>query len=125
MLLRVLQEQKITRVGGSESIKIDVRVLAATNKNLEEEINEHRFREDLYHRVNVIPIEIPNLDQRKEDIPAIAEAWLRKLQSEDISLAGVMLTEDGLQAKITTKIMERKCARVAKYSRAPSNINYR
>ena len=97
-LLRVLQEQKITRVGGSESIKIDVRVLAATNKNLEEEINEHRFREDLYHRVNVIPIEIPNLDQRKEDIPAIAEAWLRKLQSEDISLAGVMLTEDGLQA---------------------------
>lgn len=97
-LLRVLQEQEITRVGGSDSIKVDVRVLAATNKNLEEEITEGNFREDLYHRISVIPIEIPTLDERKQDIPSIANAWLEKLQQEDISLGKVELTADGLDA---------------------------
>ena len=97
-LLRVLQEQEITRIGGSKKIKIDVRVLAATNKNLEEEITEGRFREDLYHRISVIPIEIPPLDNRKEDIPAIAEAWLKKLHNDDISLASSTLMADGLLA---------------------------
>ena len=97
-LLRVLQEQEITRIGGSKKIKIDVRVLAATNKNLEEEITEGRFREDLYHIISVIPIEIPPLDNRKEDIPAIAEAWLKKLHNDDISLASSTLMADGLLA---------------------------
>ncbi len=97
-LLRVLQEQEITRVGGSESIKVDVRVLAATNKNLEEEISEGRFREDLFHRISVIPIEIPSLNNRKQDIPAIAKAWLVKLQNEDISLGNVEFSADGLDA---------------------------
>lgn len=97
-LLRVLQEQEITRVGGSDSIKVDVRVLAATNKNLEQEITEGNFREDLYHRISVIPIEIPTLDERKQDIPSIANAWLEKLQQEDISLGKVELTADGLDA---------------------------
>lgn len=97
-LLRVLQEQEITRVGGSDSIKVDVRVLAATNKNLEQEITEGNFREDLYHRISVIPIEIPTLDERKQDIPSIANAWLKKLQQEDISLGKVELTADGLDA---------------------------
>ncbi len=95
-LLRVLQEQEITRVGGSESIKIDVRVLAATNKNLDKEIADGSFREDLYHRISVIPIEIPSLDERKQDIPAIAKVWLEKLQNEDISLGKVKFTVDGL-----------------------------
>jgi DNA-binding NtrC family response regulator len=97
-LLRVLQEQEITRIGGTESIKIDVRVLAATNKNLDKEISVGSFREDLYHRISVIPIEIPVLDERKQDIPAIAKAWLTKLQSEDISLGNVVFSADGLDA---------------------------
>lgn len=95
-LLRVLQEQEITRVGGTQAIKVDVRVLAATNKNLEEEIAEGRFREDLYHRISVIPIDVPPLDERKQDIPGIAQAWLEKLQFEDISLGKVEFSADGL-----------------------------
>ncbi|OFZ12497.1 MAG: Fis family transcriptional regulator [Bdellovibrionales bacterium RBG_16_40_8] len=70
-ILRVLQEKKFQRVGGSESINIDVRVIAATNKNLEEEIKLGRFREDLYHRLNVVPITVPSVRQRVEDIPAL------------------------------------------------------
>lgn len=97
-LLRVLQEQEITRVGGDEAIKIDVRVLSATNKNIDEEIAEGRFREDLYHRINVIPIEIPPLDERKQDIPVIAKTWLKKLQLEDISLGVIEFAADGLSA---------------------------
>jgi len=97
-LLRALQEQQITRVGGSDVLSVDVRVIAATNKNLEEEITTGNFREDLYHRIGVIPIEIPSLDKRKEDIPEIAKAWLAKLQSEDISLSKVEITEEGCEA---------------------------
>lgn len=67
-VLRALQEGKITRVGGDKEIKVDVRVIAATNKNLRKEINEGRFREDLYHRLAVIVIEVPGLNERREDI---------------------------------------------------------
>lgn len=70
-VLRALQEQKITRVGSDKDIKVDVRVLAATNKNLKEEIKEGRFREDLYHRLAVIIIDVPALNERKEDIPLL------------------------------------------------------
>jgi two-component system nitrogen regulation response regulator NtrX len=75
-VLRALQENKITRVGGDKEIKVDVRVLAATNKNLRKEIEEGNFREDLYHRLNVIPIHVPSLNERKGDIPILAEHFL-------------------------------------------------
>lgn len=72
-VLRALQEQKISRVGSDKDISVDVRVLAATNKNLQEEIAEKRFREDLYHRLSVILIQVPSLAQRADDIPLLAE----------------------------------------------------
>ena len=70
-VLRVLQENELTRVGSDKSIKVNVRVLAATNKNLKNEIEVGNFREDLFHRLNVIPIQVPRLDERKEDIPLL------------------------------------------------------
>lgn len=70
-ILRILQEKKFQRVGGQETIEVDVRVIAATNKNLEDEIRAGRFREDLYHRLNVIPIRVPSLKERREDLEAL------------------------------------------------------
>ena len=81
-VLRALQEGKITRVGGDKEIKVDVRVLAATNKNLKEEIAENNFREDLYHRLAVILIQVPNLKDRKEDIPLLADHFLEQIARE-------------------------------------------
>ena len=73
-VLRALQEQRIEPVGGAGSVEVDVRVIAATNKNLEEEIRQGRFREDLYFRLNVIPFHVPPLRERREDIPLLAAA---------------------------------------------------
>ena len=81
-VLRALQENKITRVGGEKDIPVNVRVLAATNKDLKKEIGENRFREDLYHRLGVILIAVPSLAERKEDIPVLAEKFLRDLSEE-------------------------------------------
>jgi two-component system nitrogen regulation response regulator NtrX len=78
-LLRVLQEGVVTRIGGSKSIQVDVRVLAATNKELDGEIAEGRFREDLLYRLNVVPIEVPPLRERKEDIPALVAHFVEQL----------------------------------------------
>ncbi len=78
-VLRALQENKITRIGSNKTIKVDVRVIAATNKNLKEEIRKGNFREDLYHRLNVVPIHIPPLRERKEDIPILAERFLQDI----------------------------------------------
>ncbi len=81
-VLRALQDKKITRVGGDKSIKVDVRVLAATNKNLKKEIEDGNFREDLYHRLSVMVITVPALRDRKEDIKLLAEHFLEQVASE-------------------------------------------
>ena len=81
-VLRALQDNEITRVGGDKPIKVNVRILAATNKNLKEEIEKGNFREDLYHRLSVIPIHVPSLDERKEDIPALVEHFADMICSE-------------------------------------------
>lgn len=77
-ILRILQEQKFQRVGGSRTIQVDVRVIAATNKDLREEIRKGRFREDLYHRINVIPIHVPPLRDRREDIPLLVQEFVEE-----------------------------------------------
>jgi len=79
-LLRVLQEQKFERVGGTKTIHVDLRIIAATNKNLTIAINKEKFREDLYYRLNVIPIKVPSLKQRKSDIPLLIDFFLKKFQ---------------------------------------------
>lgn len=77
-ILRVIQERQIERLGSTETITVDVRIIAATNKNLEEEVKKGNFREDLYYRLNVIPITLPPLRNRREDIPYLIEFFLRK-----------------------------------------------
>ncbi len=81
-ILRVLQEQRFQRVGGDRVIQVDVRVIAATNKDLEKEIEAGRFREDLYYRLNVVPIRVPSLRERKEDIPVLVNAFLKESRGE-------------------------------------------
>ncbi len=81
-ILRILQEQKFERVGGSRTLTVDVRVLAASNKDLEAEIEKGTFREDLYYRLNVIPIEVPSLRNRTEDIPLLIETFLKEFAGD-------------------------------------------
>lgn len=81
-VLRALQENRISRVGSDKDIKVDVRVIAATNKNLKEEIAEGRFREDLYHRLAVILIEVPSLNERRDDIPLLISFFAEKIATE-------------------------------------------
>jgi len=76
-LLRVLQEKEIERIGGRQTIKINVRIIAATNRNLEKEIAEGRFRMDLYYRLHVFPITLPSLRDRKEDIPLLVRHFIQ------------------------------------------------
>jgi len=82
-LLRVLQEKELTHLGGTSAIKVDVRVIAATNRNLEDALKQGKFREDLYYRLNVIPIFIPPLRERKEDIPLLIEHFVKKFCQEN------------------------------------------
>ena len=81
-VLRVLQEKKLSRVGSDKDINVDVRVLAATNKNLREEIAKGNFREDLYHRLSVIVINVPSLDERKSDIPLLVNYFIGQICDE-------------------------------------------
>ena len=81
-VLRVLQERKLSRVGSDKDISVDVRVLAATNKNLKEEIAKGNFREDLYHRLSVIVINVPSLDERKDDIPILVNHFIDQICTE-------------------------------------------
>jgi len=81
-LLRVLQDREFKRVGGTEDIKVDVRIISATNKDLEEAVREKRFREDLFYRLNVIQIKLPPLRERREDIPLLSNHFLKKYSEE-------------------------------------------
>lgn len=82
-LLRVLQEHKFERVGGEKSLEVDVRVVAATNRNLEEEVKAGKFREDLFYRLNVVRIEMPSLRERMDDIPLLMHSFLREFNIEN------------------------------------------
>jgi two-component system, NtrC family, nitrogen regulation response regulator NtrX len=93
--LRILQEQKFERVGGSRTIQVDVRVIAATNKDLEAEIEKGRFRDDLYYRLNVIPIRVPPLRERVEDIPALVGEFLSEI-SVNMSVGPKNFSEEAL-----------------------------
>jgi DNA-binding NtrC family response regulator len=81
-VLRVLQEKKLSKVGGEKEIEVDVRVIAATNKDLRKEIEKGNFREDLYHRIAVVLLQVPSLDERKEDIPLLVEHFLKTIAQE-------------------------------------------
>jgi len=81
-LLRFLQERECERVGGTQLIRVDVRIIAATNRNLEVAVKERRFREDLYYRINVVPIVLPPLRERKEDVPALARFFMQRFSQE-------------------------------------------
>jgi DNA-binding NtrC family response regulator len=94
-VLRALQENKITRVGGDKEIKVNVRVIAATNKNLEKEIEKETFRQDLFHRLSVIPIHVPSLDERKDDIPLLTDYFL-ELICEEMGIVKKTFTTDAL-----------------------------
>ncbi len=96
-VLRALQESKITRVGGEKEIKVDVRVLAATNKDLRREIESKRFREDLYHRLAVIIIEVPPLNNRREDIPMLVEHFINQI-CEEYGIAAKKVSKEGMVA---------------------------
>ncbi len=96
-VLRALQENEITRVGSDKTIKVNVRIIAATNKDLLKEIAEGNFREDLYHRLNVIPIHVPRLDDRKEDIPLLVEYFNEQVCDEQ-GLAKKTFTNDAIKA---------------------------
>jgi len=91
-VLRALQENKITRVGGDKEIKVNVRIVAATNKNLEKEIEKENFRQDLFHRLNVIPVHVPSLDERKDDIPLLASYFI-DLICEEMGIKKTMAPE--------------------------------
>jgi two-component system nitrogen regulation response regulator NtrX len=96
-VLRVLQEGVLNRIGAVKSVQVDVRVLAATNKNLEEELEEGRFREDLFYRLNVVPISVPALRERLEDIPALVEHFLATL-SVGVGVAARPATPEAIRA---------------------------
>src|SRR5207245_1031739 len=82
-LLRVLQERELERVGESRTIRVDTRVIAATNQFLEDEIEAGRFRDDLYYRLNVVPIHLPPLRERRSDVPALARFFLERYCDEN------------------------------------------
>lgn len=82
-LLRVLQEKEIQRVGGEETLKVDVRIIAATNRDLEKDVAEEKFREDLFYRLNVMPLNVPPLRERQDDIPLLAQHFLKKFSDKN------------------------------------------
>lgn len=98
-ILRVLQEQSFTHVGGTSQIKVDVRILATTSRNLEEKIEEGKFREDLYYRLNVVPLPIPPLRERKEDIPLLINHFI-KLHAKKLNMQERIVSDGAMSAFI-------------------------
>jgi DNA-binding NtrC family response regulator len=96
-VLRALQESKITRVGGDKEIKVNVRIVAATNKKLQQEIASGNFREDLFHRLSVIVLEVPSLNERLDDIPLLAEHFMSQICS-DYGMSKKSISKDALKA---------------------------
>ncbi|GAW89994.1 sigma-54-dependent Fis family transcriptional regulator [Flavobacterium psychrophilum] len=118
-VLRALQENLIQRVGADKDIKVNVRIIAATNKDLKLEIAQGRFREDLYHRLAVILIKVPALNDRRDDIPLLIEYFKDKITSEEGNIAKNLLKTSH---KIITRIrLDRKHSRIKKRSRTPNN----
>lgn len=101
-LLRVLQEKEFERVGGTDTIKVDVRILAATNRNLLDMVKKGEFREDLFYRLNVIPIEIPPLRDRKEEIPSLIKFFINRY-STNIKKGGIEFSDEALEALVNYK----------------------
>jgi transcriptional regulator with GAF, ATPase, and Fis domain len=95
-VLRALQEGKITRVGADKDINVDVRVIAATNKDLMKEVDNKNFRLDLYHRLSVIVIHVPSLNERKDDIPLLVEKFLEDI-CEDYGIACKMISDEAIK----------------------------
>jgi two-component system response regulator HydG len=93
-LLRVLQEKEFERVGGEDTLRVDVRVIAATHRNLQDEVRKGRFREDLFYRLHILPIQLPPLRDRKEDIPILAAHFLKRL-GQEMRKPGLLLNETG------------------------------
>ncbi len=122
-VLRVLQDGVVTRIGGSKPIQVDVRVLAATNKKLEDEIEAGRFREDLFYRLNVVPIHVPPLRERREDIPLLIAHFVQQLTRGDGGGGGmparVMTPEAVAQAAALGLAGQRP--RAAEHRRAPAD----
>ena len=94
-LLRAIQEHEIDRIGGKRPVKIDVRILATSNRNMEQEVAEGRFREDLYFRLNVITIQIPNLADRPDDIEPLAKYFMEKYAAPN-GLDGMRISKETL-----------------------------
>jgi two-component system nitrogen regulation response regulator NtrX len=94
-ILRVLIDQRFRRVGGAQDVQVDVRVISSTSRELREEIEEGRFREDLFHRLNVVPVRVPGLAERREDIPELVEYYIGRI-SEATGMPRRRLTEDAL-----------------------------
>ena len=119
-LLRVLQEREFERLGGTKTLKVDVRLMAATNRDLRAALEDGTFREDLYYRLNVVPIDIPPLREHKEDIPELVNLFIARFAQESgktitgMTPAG-FADPDGLP-------LARQCARAPEYYRAGSRI---
>ena len=96
-ILRVLVEQTFVRVGGSNKVKVDVRVVSSSSKDLREEISAGRFREDLFHRLNVVPINVPSLEQRRDDIPQLVDHFVMQI-SRSSGLPPRRVSEDAMAA---------------------------
>ncbi len=95
-LLRVLQEKEITRTGGNQTLKVDVRIVAATNQDITKLVKEKKFREDLYYRLNVVPIKLPALRDRRDDIPLLADFFLQKAR-QDIGIDTIEFSQETLK----------------------------
>jgi len=99
-LLRVLEEEEFERVGGTRTIKVDVRIIATTNRDLTKEMDEGRFRSDLFYRLNVVPLQIPDLRDRREEIPVLADHFLKRFARET----------GGNKVTLSQSVIDRLCA---------------